>query len=861
MSMSTQSQRALHFVFKIGNRKETAKFYKDILGMKFLRHEEFEEGCEASCNGPYNGKWSKTMVGYGPEDSHFVIELTYNYGIGSYTMGNDFRGLTLHGENVVLRAQMNNYPVTKEGEDCVIKSPDGHRFVIVNKEPQGDPVKKVSLASSDLDKSVDYWNRLCGMEIYSKDEKSAILGYSHEQCKLELIDLGTDVDHATGFGRVAFSCPSLQLSDIQSLMEDEKQSILKPLVSLDTPGKATVDVVILADPDGHEICYVGDEGFRELSKVDLNAETLLNQAMEADKSDEWFAKKVECIWWSHLNPQNKKLERGNWASMYNGIGLQTVRGTGTNGYVQRNLSFVRKHKDHVDYKSEEELKKLDAALLKGPNREILDHERKRKVELKCMEMQELMEEQGYSQIEIENKVSIFRRMLIDKEGVTEATVEKDEFGRPLAKETHQIAEANQEKNARPKGQEEAAKALAMAQKKYAIVRDSSSSERSPSPPTKRKKKSREKSSSSEREVKRKKKSRKHKRDRSENKKHKSRSKHRKNQEDIEDVSEKPKKHRKPVSPSSSSGSSSGSDSDSDSSSEEDKRTEQTNKTQGDRGRIREHEDRRNGESIPSKTKTLRSQDSAPAHNSPSTKSSKEKDGHRRRSVSSGSSSRSPSPHRNRSLSYSPAEKRQTQKENTSPQKSQSRVKSNHHRSKPRSHSQSSSDSLSPVRKKNSPKKQSRKSTTRSRSDSRSRSRKNKSRSKSHSARAHSDSRSRSSSYDRRARSRSSSRKKSYSRSRSRSHSKRRESRSPSIRRRHGSPSHLDKRRITSARKRPVPYNRPSPLTPSSVSSYDSYHRYSRSRSRSRTRYSSHSPSYSHRRKRSWSLSSSDSFKR
>lgn len=44
-----------------------------------LRHEEFEEGCAATCNGPYNGKWSKTMVGYGPEANHFVVELTYNY--------------------------------------------------------------------------------------------------------------------------------------------------------------------------------------------------------------------------------------------------------------------------------------------------------------------------------------------------------------------------------------------------------------------------------------------------------------------------------------------------------------------------------------------------------------------------------------------------------------------------------------------------------------------------------------------------------------------------------------------------------------------------------------------------------------
>ena len=31
------------------------------------------------------------MVGYGSEDSHFVMELTYNYGIGTYKLGNDFK--------------------------------------------------------------------------------------------------------------------------------------------------------------------------------------------------------------------------------------------------------------------------------------------------------------------------------------------------------------------------------------------------------------------------------------------------------------------------------------------------------------------------------------------------------------------------------------------------------------------------------------------------------------------------------------------------------------------------------------------------------------------------------------------------
>ena len=34
------------------------------------------------------------MVGYGPEDSHFVVELTYNYNISNYKLGNDFQVMT-----------------------------------------------------------------------------------------------------------------------------------------------------------------------------------------------------------------------------------------------------------------------------------------------------------------------------------------------------------------------------------------------------------------------------------------------------------------------------------------------------------------------------------------------------------------------------------------------------------------------------------------------------------------------------------------------------------------------------------------------------------------------------------------------
>ena len=31
------------------------------------------------------------MMGYGPENDHFVVELTYNYGIKHYEKGNEFQ--------------------------------------------------------------------------------------------------------------------------------------------------------------------------------------------------------------------------------------------------------------------------------------------------------------------------------------------------------------------------------------------------------------------------------------------------------------------------------------------------------------------------------------------------------------------------------------------------------------------------------------------------------------------------------------------------------------------------------------------------------------------------------------------------
>ena len=46
-----------------------------------------------------------------------------------------------------------------------------------------DPVLKVTLAVSDLQKSLNYWSNLLGMKIYEKEEEKqrALLGYADNQ--------------------------------------------------------------------------------------------------------------------------------------------------------------------------------------------------------------------------------------------------------------------------------------------------------------------------------------------------------------------------------------------------------------------------------------------------------------------------------------------------------------------------------------------------------------------------------------------------------------------------------------------------------------------------------------------------------
>lgn len=226
------------------------------------------------------------MIGYGPEANHFVIELTYNYGVQQYDLGNDLQGITIQSNVVVEKAKELAYPVEESGGRHILTAPDGYRFFIEKAVDEGgdsDPVKEVTLSSSNLDVTVQYWQDTLGMKLVTRDETSATLSYQPEKgFKLKFLKLDGPLNRAKAYGRIAFAVPWHAQPAIDEKIKSVKGTILTPLITLDTPGKATVRVIILGDPDGHEICFVDEEGFSKLSQVDEASNGELDKYIKKD---------------------------------------------------------------------------------------------------------------------------------------------------------------------------------------------------------------------------------------------------------------------------------------------------------------------------------------------------------------------------------------------------------------------------------------------------------------------------------------------------------------------------------------------------------------------------------------------------
>ena len=125
--------------------------------------------------------------------------------------------------------------------------------------------------------------------------------------------------------------------------------------------------------------------------------------------------------------------------MYNGIGLSSVRGSATSGYVQTN-AFNRVRKTQNDPRKNSLPTSAVSTSSTGPNADVLEHNRKRELELKVFEYRVELEDEGLEEEEIERRVEVFRaELMMDHEEKRVRERGGEEGAAPRGGGTHEAA--------------------------------------------------------------------------------------------------------------------------------------------------------------------------------------------------------------------------------------------------------------------------------------------------------------------------------------------------------------------------------------------------------------------------------------
>ena len=131
--MSEPKFRFMHTMVRVRDLDKSIDFYTRLLGMELLRRLDFPEG-----------KFTLAFVGYGPEDSHAVVELTHNWDQQApYELGTGYGHIALgvrdiHGVCKELEASGASIPrppgPMKHGTTVIafVEDPDGYKIELID---------------------------------------------------------------------------------------------------------------------------------------------------------------------------------------------------------------------------------------------------------------------------------------------------------------------------------------------------------------------------------------------------------------------------------------------------------------------------------------------------------------------------------------------------------------------------------------------------------------------------------------------------------------------------------------------------------------------------------------------------------
>ena len=134
--------RMLHTMLRVCDLDRSLKFYCDVLGMKLLRKKDYP-----------GGEFTLAFVGYGDESDHTAIELTHNWGVDQYELGNAYGHIALGVDNIYetcAQIRIKGGKVVREpgpmkhGSTVIafVEDPDGYKIELIQLGTQGSAQKQ-----------------------------------------------------------------------------------------------------------------------------------------------------------------------------------------------------------------------------------------------------------------------------------------------------------------------------------------------------------------------------------------------------------------------------------------------------------------------------------------------------------------------------------------------------------------------------------------------------------------------------------------------------------------------------------------------------------------------------------------------
>lgn len=126
--------RVLHTMLRVGDLDRSLKFYTEVLGMRLLRSKDYPDG-----------KFTLAFVGYQDEAEGAVIELTYNYGVEKYDLGNAYGHIALEVDDAAATCDLvrqRGGKVTREAGPmkhgttviAFVEDPDGYKIEFIQRK-------------------------------------------------------------------------------------------------------------------------------------------------------------------------------------------------------------------------------------------------------------------------------------------------------------------------------------------------------------------------------------------------------------------------------------------------------------------------------------------------------------------------------------------------------------------------------------------------------------------------------------------------------------------------------------------------------------------------------------------------------